>query len=117
MKTTDINNPDIEVKDKRLIELDHIVAEVKESEEWEAVRMDILDVGINLGITKGIDKGELKKIILLVSRKKNKNLSVPEIADMLEEEPELIQQIYDTLDNYNAETEWEEILQIITATR
>lgn len=35
MKTTDINNPDIVIKDKRLIELDNIVAEVKESEEWE----------------------------------------------------------------------------------
>ena len=39
MKTTDINNPDIVIKDKRLIELDNIVAEVKESEEWEAIKI------------------------------------------------------------------------------
>ncbi len=110
MKTTDINNPDIVIRDKRLIELDNIVAEVKESEEWEAVRMDILDVGIN----KGISKGELKKLILQVSRKKVKNISVSEIADMLEEKPELIEQIYHALETYNAETEWENILQLIT---
>ena len=39
MKTTDINNPDIVIKDKRLIELDNIATEVKESEEWEAIKI------------------------------------------------------------------------------
>jgi len=50
MKKTDINNPEIEVKDERLLMLDKIVKDVRESEEWEAVKMDILDVGINKGI-------------------------------------------------------------------
>ena len=53
MKKTDINNPEVEVKDERLLELDKIVTEVRESEEWEAVRMDILDVGINKGVEIG----------------------------------------------------------------
>ena len=53
MKNTDIDNPEIEVKDERLLELDRIVNEVKESEEWEAVKMDILDVGIQRGMELG----------------------------------------------------------------
>ena len=68
MRKTDINNPDIEVKDKRFLELDNIVSEVKESEEWEAVKMDILDVGI----LRGINQGEFKKLIMLISRKKQR---------------------------------------------
>ena len=57
MKKTDIENPDILIKDKRLLEIDAIVSEVKESEEWEAVRMDILDVGINKGLELGREQG------------------------------------------------------------
>lgn len=61
MKKTDIDNPEIKIKDERLLMLDKIVREVRESEEWEAVKMDILDVGINkgieLGIKQGIEKG------------------------------------------------------------
>lgn len=109
MKKTDINNPEIEVKDKRLLELDDIVSEVKESEEWEAVKMDILDVGI----LRGISQGEIKKLINLVYRKKCKNLSVTEIAEFLEEDFVLVQQIYDALDQYNAETEWKKILTLL----
>ena len=47
MKDTRLDNPEIKVKDERLIELDRIVSEVKESEEWEAVEMNILEVGIS----------------------------------------------------------------------
>ena len=57
MKNTDIDNPEIEVKDERLLELDRIVNEVKESEEWEAVKMDILDVGIQRGMELGRKQG------------------------------------------------------------
>ena len=35
MKNTTLNNPDIVVKDERITELDQIVTEVKQSEEWE----------------------------------------------------------------------------------
>lgn len=50
MKETTLENPNILVKDKRILELDHIVAEVKESEEWEAMQMNILEIGIEKGI-------------------------------------------------------------------
>ena len=53
MKYTDINNPEIIVKDKRIVELDNIVTEVKSSEEWEEVSMNIFEQGIARGIEDG----------------------------------------------------------------
>ena len=54
MRDTTLENPDIIVKDKRIIDLDRIVGEVKQSEEWEAVKMNILEIGIEQGIEQGI---------------------------------------------------------------
>jgi hypothetical protein len=47
MKRTTLDNPDVIVKDERICRLDRIVKEVKESEEWEAVQMNILEIGID----------------------------------------------------------------------
>ena len=44
MKKTDIDNPEILIKDKRILEIDEIVTEVKESEEWEGIEMNILEI-------------------------------------------------------------------------
>lgn len=53
MKNTSLNTPEIESKDERIIRLDEIVTEVKESEEWEAVQMNILEIGMEQGIVQG----------------------------------------------------------------
>ena len=55
MKHTTLDNPDVTVKDQRIIRLDEIVSEVKRSEEWEEVRMNIYDMGIERGIERGIE--------------------------------------------------------------
>lgn len=57
MKKTQLDNPNIIVKDERILKLDAIVNEVKESEEWEAVRMSILSVGIERGMAQGMAQG------------------------------------------------------------
>lgn len=62
MKQTSLDNPEIIVKDERIVKLDAIVSEVKQSEEWEAVRMSILSIGIEQGIEKGIAQGIEKGI-------------------------------------------------------
>lgn len=116
MKRTDISNPEIVDMDERIVGLDRIVREVKQSEEWEGVKMDILDVGINRGMALGIDKGEYKKLILQVRRKKLKGVSAMDIAEVFEEDPELIQKIYDALDQYDAVKEWDQILEIVHPT-
>jgi flagellar biosynthesis/type III secretory pathway protein FliH len=52
-----MDNPEVRVKDKRLRRLDRIVQEVKESEEWEAVQMNILEIGIEKGKEEGKKEG------------------------------------------------------------
>ncbi len=58
MKNTTLDNEEIVVKDERLGELDRIVNEVKQSEEWEAVRMNILEIGMERGKEIGIEQGK-----------------------------------------------------------
>lgn len=103
MKRTDIQNPDITVKDERILELDDIVQEVKASEEWEAVKMSILEIGIEkgteIGIQRGLQQGLQQKLREQVEKKLKKGLSVAEIADMLEEEESVIVQIVEIINN------------------
>lgn len=57
MKETRMDNPNILVKDKRILKLAEVVEEVKQSEEWEAVKMSILSVGIERGTEIGKEIG------------------------------------------------------------
>ena len=57
MKHTTLENPDITVRDERILDLAGIVEEVKQSEEWEGVKMNILEIGLAQGIEKGIEQG------------------------------------------------------------
>lgn len=108
MKDTRLDNPEIKVKDERLIELDRIVSEVKESEEWEAVEMNILEVGIS--------NGEMKKLVSLVCKKLKKGCSPEEIANILEEDINVIQKICEAAEKcepkYEVEKAWLEYLKI-----
>ena len=93
MKDTRLNNPDILVKDKRIVELNDIVEEVKDSEEWETVKMNILEIGIE----KGMQQGAEKKMLELVEKKLKKGQTISQIADALEESEEKIQEIADSI--------------------
>lgn len=113
MKETHLDNPEIVVKDSRLLELDEIVQEVKESEEWEAVKMNILEIGkeigkeigekigkeigkeigIEIGKEIGMELGEKEYLKKQIQKKLDKGCSVEEIADILEEPVEHIQEL------------------------
>lgn len=109
IKDTRIDNPEIQVTDERILELDHIVTEVKSSEEWEAVQMNILEIGIEkgtqigiekgtqIGIERGLQQGLQQKLKELVKKKVDKGYSIAEIADILEEEESIIQKIVEEL--------------------
>ena len=120
MKNTKIDNPEIIVKDSRILELDGIVTEVKESEEWEAVKMNILEVGIargreegkTEGKAEGKAEGELLKLLSLIRKKKEKGYTVGEIADALEEDKAYIGQILSLIENDEDNNE-EELLNKI----
>lgn len=115
MKDTRMDNPNIMVKDRRIVELDRIVTEVKESEEWEAVQMNILEVGINKGIergiSQGINRGKYEKLVEQVCKKLKKGYNVKQIADMLEEEEVTIQQICEVAEKYAPEYDVKTILK------
>ncbi len=57
MKLSRLDNPEILVRDERIVRLDEIVREVKKSEEWEDVKMSILSVGIEMGRREGEKRG------------------------------------------------------------
>lgn len=58
MKCTTLDNANVMVKDERILHLDRIVNEVRQSEEWEAVEMNIFEMGIEQGIEQGIERGK-----------------------------------------------------------
>lgn len=66
MKNTSLDNPDIIVKDERLIKLDAIVNEVRTSDVWEDFKMNIYSRGIELGMEQGKEQGIEKGIQALI---------------------------------------------------
>lgn len=71
----------ITVKDQRIVNLDKIVNEVRESEEWEAVEVNILEIGIE----HGKELGSLKTLVKNVeSAMKNFNIDLPSACKGLE---------------------------------
>ena len=85
MKNTILNNPDIIVQDKRILDLDRIVEDVKQSEEWEAVSMNIFDIGIAKGMERGIEQGSAETLINSVeSLMKNLNIDLRQACETLE---------------------------------
>lgn len=95
MKHTSVDNPDIKIWDERLIKIAQVVKEVKESEEWEEVKMGVMSVVMERGMEIGEEHGEMKKLVSLTLRKMRRNISPEETADMLETDVEVIRRIYE----------------------
>lgn len=96
MKNTRLDNPDIIVKDERICKLDKIVGEVRESEEWEDVRMNIMEIamergmqygmeqGLEQGMEQGLEQGKAENLIKNVqSIMKNLSLDLPKACEGL----------------------------------
>lgn len=103
MKETDIENPDILVKDERIIELDKIVAEVKESEEWEDVQMTIYD----MGIAKGIEQEKANGIKALIEVCKevafSKQMTISRLIEKFDLDESLATEYYEKYADSSAE--------------
>ncbi len=57
MKHTTLDHKNISMTDARILNLARIIEEVKQSEEWEAVKMNILEIGIEHGKELGLEQG------------------------------------------------------------
>lgn len=92
MKCTTLDNANVMVKDERILHLDRIVNEVRQSEEWEAVEMNIFEMGIEQGIERGkalgLEEGKKESFRILVrsveSSMKNFHISLQEACRGLE---------------------------------
>ncbi len=117
MKKTNLDNPEMCVQDKRIEKLDSIVTEVKQSEEWEAVRMNILEMGLQQGIQQGIQQGEpigeMKLLIKQICKKIVRQKSPEVIAEELEEDYTEIKRIYDAALKCAPEYECDKIYELI----
>lgn len=107
MKDTRLDNPEIIVQDERIKQIDSIVNEVKQSEEWEAVRMNILQIGEEIGKEIGKEIGQDMKLIELVCRKLRKGKLPEQIAEELEEDVEVITAICKAAESAGAEYDCE----------
>ena len=69
MKKSELDNPEILVRDERIMNLNRIVEEVKKSEEWEDGRMIIYSVGVEDAIERGEHQATLEMILRLLKEK------------------------------------------------
>ena len=76
MKNTTLDNPNVTVKDERILDLDRIVEEVKQSEEWEDVEMNIYGTGKEMGAAETLIKN-------IESAMKNLNLDLQKACEGL----------------------------------
>lgn len=92
MRHTTLDNENITVKDKRILDLDRIVGEVKQSEEWEAVEMNIFELGVargeelgeERGIEKGIETGTAQTLVKTIdSAMKNLGINLQQACEAL----------------------------------
>lgn len=81
MKYTTLENEDVTEKDHRILDLDQIVREVKQSEEWEVERMSILGIGLE----RGMEQGRLRMMIRSIELSmKNFHVNLQEACEGLE---------------------------------
>lgn len=85
MKYTTLDNEDVTEKDNRILDLDKSVREVKQSEEWEAVEMNIFEIGVEHGKELGIEQGILKTLVRSVElNMQNYHMNIQEACEGLE---------------------------------
>lgn len=113
MKHSKIKDTELLQYDPRIQKLNSVVCEVLESTEWEAVKSNILEIGmtkgreigfeighkegLEKGLEEGREEGRKESLKELISRKIQKGKSVETIADELEEELDVILPLYNQL--------------------
>ena len=110
MKNTTIDNPEIIIKDRRIITLDEIVNEVKQSEEWEAVKMNILEIGIEKGRQEGLEQGLIEgeaKIVSIIRKKQIKRIGSSVISQELELEDSYVNKVISLLTDFPSKSDLE----------
>ncbi len=85
MRHTTLDNKDITVKDKWILDLDRTVEEVKQSEEWDAVKMNLLKIGIE----KGIEQSRTE----IIRNMLNSGLSSEEVSEVTQIPLDIVKEV------------------------
>ena len=70
---------------------------IKEEIKMTRLGAMLYEDGIEVGIERGIERGEKQKLKMLIEKKMKKGYTVSEIADILEEDVEVIRQVIEEL--------------------
>ena len=97
MRHTTLDNKNILVEDERILNLNRIVDEVKQSEEWEAVKMNILEIGIEHGKELGREQGNANTLKDIVANMLRHNMPDENIRLYTGCEQDLINRIRDEM--------------------
>ena len=111
MKDTRSDNPNILCWDNRLAQIDKVVNEVKQSEEWEAAQMSILSIGLERGQLIGEARGEARVLTELIVKKIKKGQTPEQIAEILEMDLSVVRKIYSLAKKYAPDYDVKKILE------
>ena len=96
--------------------------DIKMNENIDRELMDMCNLGYGVyergmerGIERGMEKGEIKNLLNQVQKKYIKGKSCPEIADELETNLSIIEQIYEVLENASSDSTEKELLDILVS--
>lgn len=120
MKDTRSDNPNILCWDNRLTQIDEVVKEVKQSEEWEVVQMSILSIGMErgqkigeaLGEARGEARGEAYVLTDLIIKKMKRGLAPEQIADILEINLAIVKEICNVAKDYAPDYDVKKISEV-----
>lgn len=116
MKDTRSDNPNILCWDNRLTQIDEVVKEVKQSEEWEAVQMSILLIGMErgqkIGEALGEARGEAYVLTDLIIKKMKRGIAPEQIADMLEINLAIVKEICNVAKDYAPDYDVKKISEV-----
>lgn len=131
MKNTTLDNPEILIRDDRMEKLDSIVNEVKESEEWEVVRMGIysvayirgeedgrkagmktgMEAGMKAGKEAGMEAGKEAARIEMICKQLRRGRSLEFIADVLEEDIDTLEQMFEVIERFAPDYKSEKVIK------
>ena len=115
MKDTRSDNPNILCWDNRLTQIDEVVKEVKQSEEWEAVKVSLLSVGIGIGKEEGrrqgITEGLANSILTILKSKGTLTEQIISKVKKEEDQAVLNSWLLKAAQAPDPETFWKEIIE------
>lgn len=86
--------------------------EIKMDQFWE----DVKEMGKQEGLSEGISQGDEIRLIRMICKKLQKNVSIPDISEMLEEEESRVEEIVNAAKSFAPNYDVNEIYKVLNPT-